>query len=463
MRILITNNTLASRAGTELYTRDIAMRLREMGHEPVCFSLTLGEVAEELRTSGINVTDNLALIEKPDVIHGHHAIETTLAGITFPQTPVISFCHGPKVWQESPCRLPNVVAYVAVDEACRRRLVDEEGIPANGIQLILNFADTRRFQPRPPLPDRPKRALVFSNMMRDGEKLDAVRAACDAHGIALDVAGIGSSRPSSAPEHLLQDYDLVFAKARAAIEAMATGCAVIQLDYFGSGHLITPALFDKLRPLNFGYLSMQIPITREHLENQISLYNPTDASLVSARIRNEASLDATMPQLLELYQRASHATFPHFEPAKAAGDFLRLVTYLSKHYIDLAGVQDDNPFLLLRQPLDMKTVFNTATQASTARGQLLHAAACMAEDKNRLQLALANADSVIAPLIEDRDRLNVLTGRLIEERKQMRQRWLDARGKLALAKERIQRLKQERRESPSWWQSLWKKIWSRPT
>lgn len=48
-RILITNNTLANRAGSELYVRDLATGLRDRGLCPVTFSTMLGEVAEELR------------------------------------------------------------------------------------------------------------------------------------------------------------------------------------------------------------------------------------------------------------------------------------------------------------------------------------------------------------------------------------------------------------------------------
>ncbi len=49
MRILLTNNSLGGRAGTELYVRDIAIELMRRGHRPVAYSTKLGTVAEELR------------------------------------------------------------------------------------------------------------------------------------------------------------------------------------------------------------------------------------------------------------------------------------------------------------------------------------------------------------------------------------------------------------------------------
>lgn len=426
MRILLTNNTLTFRAGTELYTRDVALRLHELGHDPVCFSLELGEVAAELRAAGVTVTDNLAGIETPDVIHGHHAIESTLAGITFPQTPVISFCHGPKAWQESPCRLPNVVAWVAVDEACRRRLVSEEGIPDKKIQMILNFADTRRFQPRPPLPEKPQRALVFSNGMHEGPQLDAVRAACESSGIALDIVGLGSGMSATSPELILPQYDIVFAKARAAIEAMAAGCAVIQSDWFGAGRFITPGIFDEIRPLNFGYLSMPHPVTADHIKEQISRYNPQDAAIVSSRVRAEAGLDSTMPLLLKLYHEAASAEIPRFNAAQAAGDFLRLTASIAKQCVTLAGWHNESPFLLLRHPLELQKIYSLAVPT-------------------------------IIRLETEKTKAHSRAMRLADERRQMRERWINAREKLAQAKEQIRKLRQKPDDTASWWRSFWKR------
>jgi hypothetical protein len=59
MRVLITNNTLQDRAGSELYARDVACRLRELGHEVAAFSTQLGAVADELAAAGVAVVDDL--------------------------------------------------------------------------------------------------------------------------------------------------------------------------------------------------------------------------------------------------------------------------------------------------------------------------------------------------------------------------------------------------------------------
>ena len=95
MRILITNHTLANRAGTELYVRDVAIALLDRGHDVTAYSPEVGDVALDLRAAGIRVTDNLGrLNEQFDIIHGQHHLETMTALLFLPGTPAIFFCHG---------------------------------------------------------------------------------------------------------------------------------------------------------------------------------------------------------------------------------------------------------------------------------------------------------------------------------------------------------------------------------
>src|SRR5262245_41598144 len=147
--VLFTNNTLAPRAGTEAYVRDVATALLRRGHHPVAFSLVLGPIAEDLRRATVPVVDDLARVTAiPDVIHGHHHLETMIAALRFPGVPIVHFCHGWSPWEEMPLRHPAIRKYVAVDEVCLDRLIREEGIPSDRAELLLNFVDLERFRPR---------------------------------------------------------------------------------------------------------------------------------------------------------------------------------------------------------------------------------------------------------------------------------------------------------------------------
>ena len=95
MRILITNNTLARRAGSELYVRDLALGLIKRGHTVFAYSTNLGDVARELQSAGIEVVNNLDQLEfEPNIIHGHHHLDTMTALLRFPHVPAIFVCHG---------------------------------------------------------------------------------------------------------------------------------------------------------------------------------------------------------------------------------------------------------------------------------------------------------------------------------------------------------------------------------
>ena len=303
LTVLITNNTLAQRAGTELYVRDIALELRKRGHAPIAYSTVLGEVARELEQANIPVVDdlrNLAVV--PDLIHGQQHMELMTALLHFPQVPAIQFVHNSRSWYEKPIHFPRILRYVAVDHACRDLLL-EHRIPETRIQVVLNFVDLARFRSRRrPLPPAPQRALLFSNYASEETHLPAVREACARARIELDVVGTQTNTATMQPEEILGEYDLVFAKARSALEAMAVGAAVVLCDYEGSGPMVTPANFATLRPLNFGRRTLSEPLDPMVILAQIKRYNPTEALRVSEIVRATAGHESVVDQLSSLYE-----------------------------------------------------------------------------------------------------------------------------------------------------------------
>jgi Glycosyltransferase Family 4 len=303
--ILFTNSALASRGGTETYLRDVALALLRRGHRPIAFSLVLGRTADELRRATVPVVDDLSRLgSPPDVIHGHHHLETLIAALTFPDTPIVHFCHGWVPWEELPLRHPSIARYVGVDEVCLDRLVQEEGIAPDRVDVLHNFVDLDRFRPRPSLPPTPRRALVLSNYATADGYARIIGGACADAGIALDIVGEAHGNPTDAPEALLQEYDLVFAKGRTALEALTVGCAVILADAAGSGPLVTSANVDRLRTRNFGIRELQNPHATAWYAREIAAYAANDAACVSARTRTNAGLEPAIDRLLAIYAAA---------------------------------------------------------------------------------------------------------------------------------------------------------------
>ena len=142
--------------------------------------------------------------------------------------------------------------------ACRR----------DGCSVLLNFVDLDALPPRGPLPARPARALVFSNDARA-----ARRATCDAPARAWASSSTRSARASApasdAPETLLGSYDLVFAKGRCAIEALATGVAVVlvrRVRRRSAGDVGTTS--SDLQRINFGLRALRQPLGVERFRRR---------------------------------------------------------------------------------------------------------------------------------------------------------------------------------------------------
>lgn len=283
--------------------RDLAIGLMKRGHAPTAYSTQVGDVAHELRAAGVPVVDDLdALAAAPEIIHGHHHLETMTALLRFPETPAIYVCHGATAWEEAAPQFPRILRYVAVDQACRDRLVHEHAIPEDRIRVVLNFVDLQRFKPRAKLPARPQRALIFSNQANEYNYIGPVRAACDRAGIRVEVLGKSAGNVCARPEAVLADCDIVLAKGRAALESLTVGAAVILCDAAGAGPMVTTSNMERLRPLNFGIRALRETVTSEAISREIACYDPADAARVSEFIRASAGLEPVLDELLALYQ-----------------------------------------------------------------------------------------------------------------------------------------------------------------
>jgi hypothetical protein len=100
--------------------------------------------------------------------------------------------------------------------------------------------------------------LIFSNYASYNESYNTIKEACKRKGIELDILGRGVGKAVKSPEQILPDYDIVFAKAKAAMEALATGAAVILCGYDKLGEMVSIENFDHFRKFNFKILNFWI-------------------------------------------------------------------------------------------------------------------------------------------------------------------------------------------------------------
>jgi hypothetical protein len=319
MRVLIAGHSLGEIGGVQAYERDLASWLLGRGHSPIIYGTELGAAAREMTARTIPVTDDLRTIAAPiDVIHGDSPTETMAALLHFPNTPALFVLHGwGHVGRTTP-RFPRILRYVAVDNTCADRLELREGIAPEKVSVFFNAVVLNAFRQRARLPPTPRRAVVFSNLAHELTFLPAIREACRRAPIEVDVIGAASGTATIQPESVLGHYDVAFAKAKCAMEAMACGLAVILCDSSGVAGMVRTDNFDRLRPLNFGIRTLQKPLSVEAILAELALYDPDDARQVSDRIRATASSDVLHESLLALYESVIE------EHARAGGNSDRL-------------------------------------------------------------------------------------------------------------------------------------------
>lgn len=386
MRILLTNNTLAWRAGSELYIRDLALGLLRRGHCPVVFSSILGPIAEELRQATVPVIDDLdALNAPPDLIHGQHHLDAMVAILRYPNVPAIYMCHGWSPWQERPPVFPSIRRYIAVDDLCRERLLTTPGLAADRIDVVLNGVDLGRFRPRPALPGRATSALIFNNYAWPTGYAETVARACKAQGIErVDICGVRSGSSTTTPEALLAGYDVVFAKARCALEAMAVGCAVVVADEAGLAGMVSSDNMRAWRRLNFGVRTMQANASNDaSISAALEQYDAADAALVSRFIRGDASQEDVVDRLISIYQAVLAEPPPltsHKAEAEAASRYVTTLAEMLKgreHADERAGIAENSA-------ANSMAAMKRSSEACEARHEELVMRAAALEGENHL-------------------------------------------------------------------------------
>jgi hypothetical protein len=299
LRVLLTNHQLGEPGGTEVNVRDWAIGLLRRGHRPVVYAPVLGRVADALRERSIPVVDDLAnLTEAPDIIHGSHTPAIIESIMRFPHVPALQLCQSVGYPMSEPLFLPQVRRLVAVDENTRDYLASS-GVAPGRIAAIHNAIDLRRIPSRAqPLSERPRSALIFT---KNESHIPFVEEACRRAGIAVTTLGRSVGRVVLDPERELIEHDLVFATARSALEAIASGAATIVMDARGLAGMATRANAAHLRLHNYGARVLQEPVTVESVAAAIACYDPDDASALSASLRPVIDLERQLDAFEALY------------------------------------------------------------------------------------------------------------------------------------------------------------------
>ena len=318
MKILITNNTLASLGGSEWVVIELARALASRGHQVAACSSQIGEAGSILKEMSIpTIRDPFDSPFRPDVIHGQHHLDTMRALCAFPDVPAIYHCHGNLPWVEEPPVHPRILHYVGMCSVVSERIRLSRGLPDQNVTTVPNWVDLNRFHfvRNPTHPPR-KALLYLRGFDRNGWHASQLCQAFESMDIKLDLwLPQGETR---APEVVLPEYDIVLSSGRSALEAMASGCAVIPISRSACLDLVDLNNFDLFRSYNFSPRQNTGQFNAASIVNAISLYDPARITALTAAVRSQCTLDAAADTLESLYVRTIE-DFSEQYPVPSAG------------------------------------------------------------------------------------------------------------------------------------------------
>jgi len=332
MRILITQRELVQRGGSEMVAVEVALELKQRGHEVAVYTQRCGALGQTLQPYGVPVkTQVTELPWTPEVIHGQHHLPTMAALCRFPEAPAIYYCHGVIPIPERAPLHPHIHVYAGMCSAIVDTMVTAWGIPKEKVAVIENFVNLRRFSSVRTPPERPRRALLFGNSAASGPMIPALESFCREQGLELDKLGHCFGSMQDRPEHVLPEYDVVFAGGKSALEAMACGCAVIPFVSSLAGELVTPENLSRWTATNFSpRLHSPAPaVNAAWLRDQLHAYDPQKTAEVTHQVRRSHDLQHAVNRLEATYQTALQK---HSErPAVAkTGEWSELARYLEQ-------------------------------------------------------------------------------------------------------------------------------------
>jgi hypothetical protein len=307
LRVTLCNVQLSTRTGTEIVTRDFALGLLKRGHEVSVLTQANGPIAQELRANNIQVTLNHLEIPRPDVIHIHHNMTEALQLLQrYPDVPALSMCHDSRDDYTFAANHPSIKTLFGVSLACRLKVAADTGIALDNIGTFHNYVDLEKMPLRQsPLPLLPAQWLFVGEKYPGDDMAEMLRNVADRFGARLRTVGPFAERHlNHVVENLAPHFvssDLVFASARCAIEAAATGAGVIVTDPRGIAGFLGPRPWRKWSDHNLGLGCFSKPVTPLSLAKSVLRWNPWKAAAVSNLVRQERALTMGLDRLEAIY------------------------------------------------------------------------------------------------------------------------------------------------------------------
>lgn len=308
MRILLVNERLAKRTGTELAAWETGRALARRGYAVTLAALELGRLAQEIADEGIvSVAPLFSVPDRPDVIHLNQLTPHAEVVARFPGIPILLQWH---TYVSSRFRIPDdgsISVVCGVTPTINREIALSTGRTPDA--LLGNFVDLSRFALRgKPLPDVPRNWLLVGQQRGSRRLLPTVlRAAMNRRARLRLVGPRFFKRIPNFPAYAAE-CDLVIASGRCALESLAAGAGLIVGDSRGVGDFVTSENVKRYRTGNFSFSTFDQPMTYSSLLAAVDRYDPIAGSAASSWLRQDAGLEQGIVQFEQLYRLAIDRT-----------------------------------------------------------------------------------------------------------------------------------------------------------
>ena len=269
MQFVLGNRVMDGAGGTETHLVTIGDQLLRLGHEVVIYSPQLGPFADHARRRGIDVVDELRRLPgECDVVFAQDALVVYDLAERFPRARCVFRVCGDSFDFQSPPQVEGLVDLTVVLSDRYAQLARACAVTAPLLRLRVPV-DIDRLVPVGSIRARPRHAVVLGNYP---DRVQVVTEAWKRHGIEVSQVGGATQRYDIAAA--LEPADIVVAKSRAALDAMACGRAVYVYDTFGGDGWVTPATYAALEADHFAGQGTERVIGPAELDGDLADYDP---------------------------------------------------------------------------------------------------------------------------------------------------------------------------------------------
>ena len=270
VRFVLGNRLMGFAGGTETHLVTVGHELLRLGHEVVIYSPEhVGPFADHARRRGIEVLGELReLPGECDVVFAQDGLVVYDLAERYQQALMVFRVCGDVFDFQSPPATEGVVDLAVVLSDRYARLAQACAVKAPLLRLRVPV-DIDRLVPVGAIRARPRRAVILGNYP---DRVQIVREAWGRYGVEVSQVGGAQQRYDIAAA--LESADIVVAKARAALDAMACGRAVYVYDTFGGDGWVTPEMYAEMEADTFAGQATDRVVGVAELERDLADYHP---------------------------------------------------------------------------------------------------------------------------------------------------------------------------------------------